>query len=439
MLGFFLFVLCSQDVSPVAPTDPPTPNSRSLLDPLQGTLRVKYRYRATSTESDTDLYEILNLSYGNPDRDRVTAVLSARLAEDLDGNRNVQGFYPFTSVDDRYRSFATQRLYAAYLDFRTTGREFSLRAGRQALEDFPEAVLMDGALGRIQVDPRVVVAAFGGVPVNLFESSPAGDAMYGASAEWIPDPGRRARYRVEYLHLRDENVFGLHQDDLVGFVLDEGAGPFNLHARYTILEGNSRDFVGRITGLVPDAEVLFQLQTTYVFHRIEALSYALDPYASFLMDLQPYVDVSARASKGFGQALTLDFSFSSRQFVRNGVETTYNHEWKRAEFSPTVRPIEDLSIRVSADFWNSPGNNFWTLSGDACWTLHRDVLLSAGSSYALYSVDAFTGEERVRVRTYTLALKWKVSKQSSIDVRFTLEDNAFDRFRILEIGFRHAF
>src|SRR6185295_15685581 len=177
-------LLSSQEVPAPPPQAAPASDPPSILEPLHGTLRVKYRYRATPQDSDTDLYEIVTLSYGNPEKDAVTAALSARLAEDLDGNRKVQGFYPFTSVDDRYRSFATQRLYTAYLDFRSPGRAFSLRAGRQALEDFPEAVLMDGALARVQVDPRVVVAAFGGVPVNLFESSPAGDAMYGASAEW---------------------------------------------------------------------------------------------------------------------------------------------------------------------------------------------------------------------------------------------------------------
>jgi hypothetical protein len=430
-------VLCQEPAA--APPQAPQAESGNFLDPLHGTLRVKYRYHATSSESDTDLYEILTLTYGNLDRDPVTAALSARFAEDLDGNRHVQGFTPFNSLDDRYRSYATQRLYTAYINFQTSEREFALRAGRQSLEDFPEAVMMDGGLARVQLGSRVAVAAFGGVPVNLFESSPAGDAMYGASAEWVPDAERRARYRVEYLHIRDDNVFGLHQDDLIGFVLDEGTGPFTVHARYTLLEGKSRDVVARLTGALPDAEFLFQAQATYVFHRIEVLSYALDPYAAFLMDLQPYLDVSVRASKAFGQAFSFDLLFTSRQFVRNGVETTYNHEWKRVEFSPMVRPWDDLSLRVSADYWNSSGNDFWTVSGDLSWSLHRDILLSAGSSYALYSVDAFTGEEHDRVRAYTLSIKWKVSKQSSIDARFTLEDNDVGRFRILEVGFRHAF
>jgi hypothetical protein len=79
------------------------------------------------------------------------------------------------------------------------------------------------------------------------------------------------------------------------------------------------------------------------------------------------------------------------------------------------------------------------VSGDLSWALHRDLVLCAGSSYALYSVDAFTGEERDRVRTYSVALKWAVSKGSVVDVRFTIERNPIDDFRTLEFGFRHAF
>ncbi len=441
MLSCLVLLLLTQEPPGPPAQESPKSTIHSMLDPLTGTIRVKYRYRATSDDSDSDLYEVLSLAYGNPEKDPVTAVLTARLAEDLDGNRNVQGFYPFTSSDDRYSKWATERLYTAYLDFRPRESGVLIRAGRQTLDEFPEAVPMDGARVRVAAGSQVALAAFGGIPVNLFESSPSGDAMYGASAEWMPIPDGRGRYRVEYLHLRDENILGLHRDDLLGFAMDEGAGDFNVHARYTLLEGESRDLVARLSGAVPDAEFLFQLQGTYVFHRIEALSYAIDPYATFMMDLQPYLDVQVRASKGFGTAFTLDALFTSRQFVRNGVETTYNHEFKRVELAPLLRnwPLEDVSLRVSWDYWNSSEDDFWTLSGDITWSLHRDIVLFLGSSYALYSVDAFTGEEHDRVRTYSAALTWKVSKTSSIDARFTYEVNAADNFRILEIGFRHAF
>ena len=221
MLECLFILICAQEVPQAPGGEPPRTESTSILDPVHGTIRMSYRYRATSADSDSDLYEILTLTYGNPEKDPVTAALCARFAEDLDGNRNVQGFYPFTSSDDARRSFATQRLYTAYLDYRTSGREFSFRGGRQILDEFPEAVAMDGGLARVQIGSRVTVSAFGGIPVNLFEPSPSGDAMYGASAEWVPDPERRGRYRMEYLHIRDDNVFGLHKDDLLAWSLDE--------------------------------------------------------------------------------------------------------------------------------------------------------------------------------------------------------------------------
>jgi hypothetical protein len=440
LIGIVAFILLQEPPLPPSP-EPPQTSSPSLLDPLTGTIRVQYRYRATSDASDSDLYEIISLAYGNLEKDPVTAVLTARLAEDLDGNKHVNGFYPFTSTDDRYAKWSTERLYTAYLDFKPRESSVQIRAGRQTLDEFPECVPMDGARVRVLAGSQIALAAFGGIPVNLFESSPSGDAMYGASVDWLPVPEGRGRYRVEYLHLRDENVFGLHRDDLVGFVMEEGAGDFSFHARYTLLEGESRDLVARLTGAVPDAEFLFQLQGTYVFHQIEVLSYAIDPYASFMMDLQPYCDVEARASKGFGSVFTLDALFTSRQFVRSGVETTYNHEFKRFELAPVLRnwPLNDVTLRVAWDYWNSSGEGFWTLSGDISWSLQRDIVLFLGSSYALYSVDAFTGEEHDRVRTYSAALKWKVSKTSSIDARFSYEENAVGNFRTLEIGFRHAF
>jgi hypothetical protein len=433
--GFLLFF---QESAAPGATDPARAPEESLLDPIRGTLRVQYRYRGTGGESDTDLYEFVTLTYGDPDKDLVTAALSARLAEDLDGNRNVQGFYPFGSVDDKYSSWAASRLYTAYLDVRNGSNELSVRAGRQILENFPEAVGMDGASFRVLPTTDLTLTVFGGIPVNLFESSPGGDAMYGASADWIPDPEHRGRYRVEYLHIRDDNVFGLHKDDLIGVSMDEGLGDFHVHARYTLLEGESRDLVARLTGAVPDAGFLFRLQGTYVFHRIEALSYPLDPYSSFLMDLQPYFDVVFSVSKSFG-AVVVDASYNSRKLVRNGTETTYNHEFDRVEIASTVRPIDELSLRFLADFWNSTGSDFWTVGGDLAWTVHRDIVLSAGSSYALYSIDVFTGEERERVRTCSVGVKWRVSQGSSIDARFLFEDTAIGDFRTLEVGFRHAF
>ena len=439
MLKVLLLLAGVQDQAPPMPQPPPAVEQRHPLEAVTGTLRVKYRYRTTSDESDSDLYEILTLAYGK-DSDFISAALSARLAEDTDGNRDVQGAYPFTSVDDKYHHFATERLYTAHLNFRPE-EGWLIRGGRQILDEFPEAVSMDGALVRHQIADQVALSAFGGLPVNQFESSPSGDYMYGASAEWRPDPSGRARYRVEYLHLSDENTFGLHRDDLVGFSLEEGSGPISLYARYTILEGESRDLVGRVTATVPDAEFQASGYVTYVFHQIQALSYPLDPYASFMMDLEPYVDLSVRASKGFGNLVSVDLSFTARELVSDGVESTYNHEFTRFEVAPSLRdvPIPGMFLRLTWDYWNSTADDFSTLGGDLSIPLHKDLTFSFSSSYALYSIDAFTGEEHERVRLYSFLLKWQTAKSSFIDARFTIEENDIDTFRILEVGFRHAF
>src|SRR5262249_38727612 len=153
-----------------------------------------------------------------------------------------------------------------------------------------------------------------------------------------------------------------------------------------------------------------------------------------LMDLQPYADIILRASKSFGSMVTIDASFTSRQFVSDGVETTYNHEFKRVEGAPSLRdwPLQGLVLRVIGDYWNSSADDFWTLGGDLSLKLHRDVTLSFGTAYALYSIDAFTGEEHDRVRTYSAGLRWQVDSKSWIDARFVLEYNDIDNFRILD-------
>jgi len=441
VIGLIL-CLCLQD-KPLPPAGPvAVPESReTILSPLHGTITMHYRYRATPTESDSDLYEVVSLSYGKAGVDPVIAVLTGRLAEDTDGNRQVQGSYPYSSVQDSYAHSTTGQLYTAYLEAPALLEGLSVRGGRQFLDDIPEAVLMDGGSLKYHFGAVLSVSVFGGLPANLYESSPSGDAMYGAAAEAAIDGSVRGRYRVEYLHLRDENIFGLHEDDLLGLSMDESSGPFGFHARYTMLESESRDLLGRMTGSLPDAGLQVQFQATYVFQRIEVHSYGLDPYASFMMAMEPYLDLTARGSKSFGSEFGIDASVTSRKLTRSATESDYNHEFLRVNVSPRLInwPLQDVSISAGADYWDSTADDFWTVSGDVAWAVRKDLTLSAGSSYALYSIDAFTGEEHERVRSYSLTIKWKFAAATSLDARFILEKNDLDRFRILDFGVRHVF
>jgi hypothetical protein len=433
-----LCLLLLQQEPPAGVPDPALRES-SWISPLHGSLRARYRLRWTSDQSDNDLYEYLALTYGDPEKDRVTASASARFAEDLDGERDEQGAFVFDSPDDTYRRAATARLYTAYLDVNRLWEGARLRAGRQILEEFPEAIPVDGGTFRGLFFDRVTLGLFGGRPVNLFESSPRGDATYGG---WLHvEPWSRGRAGVEYLHLEDETAFGAFDDDLIGIRLEQGSGPLQLHARHTLLEGQNRETVLRVNGSFPDPGIALYGQANYLHERQQALSYALDPYAILLLDLEPYVQVSLGASKSFGAALTVDASAVKRELVEDADETAYNHEFARWTLSPRFSdwPLANVSWSVAGDFWQSSGDDFWTLSGDVSWRA-RDVLtLSAGTSYALYTLDAFSGQERERVRLVYASLRWQVRTGFVLDVRFSVEDSDVDRIRALEIGIRHAF
>jgi hypothetical protein len=438
VLEALLFFLCLQEPLSPPPLDPQQPLPR-WLTPLHGTVSVKFKNRWTGNQSDADLLQYLSLTCGDPARDAVTAAASARFSEDLDGERDASGFYAFDSIDDTYHHGSTGRLYTAYLDLHRALPGMSVRAGRQVLDELPEAVPMDGALVRQTLLERLSLGAFGGVPVNLFESSTDGDAMFGG---WLEArPWDRGWVRVEYLHLDDENVFGAFDDDLVGVVLEQGEGPCLLTGRHTLLEGESRESVVRMTGGFAEAGLILDAQASYLHERQQALSYPIDPYSVFLFELEPYLQGSLRASKAFGAAFSLDLSYTRRELAKDEDEGAYNHEFSRLTIAPRTSgwPLRSLSLALSGDLWNSSRDEFWTAGGDLAWQASPRLSLGAGTAYALYTIDAFTGEERERVRSVSVSLRWKWLTGSIFDARFSIEEGAEDRFRALEVGIRHAF
>ncbi len=392
---------------------------------------MRFRTRWTGDERDSDLFESLTLRWRDPERDPVSGSLGVRFAQDLDAQRHIDGYYPFDSLDDTRDRAATARLYTAYLDWTTS--QLRLRGGRQILEEIPEAIPMDGGLMRVRFS-TVDVAVFGGLPVNLFEPSTSGDWMYGG---WISV----APLRIEYLHLRDETAFGEFDDDFFAGSFEERIGPFLFFARYTLLEGESRDLNLRVTGALPQIDLIVDGQLTYLFRRQEAHSYALDPYSVFLIEQVPYVQWSFRAAKGFGGNLALDASITGRELVENEDESAYNHAFLRVNATPRLMdwPLKRFSMSVPVDWWKTKGDGFWSVGGDISWDPRPDLSLAVGSSYALYTIDSVTGEERERVRSLYVSGRWRLVKETSLTIRASLDQDNEDTWGTLELGVRHSF
>jgi hypothetical protein len=410
------------------PPPPPDPSSSAWTSWVRGSLHARYRHRWTGDDDDSDLYQFLQLSAGDPLKDPVSAAFSARFAEDLDRENG-----PFASLDDTYDHHATARVYTAYVDVRHDA--LRVRAGRQFLDELPEMLPLDG-LRVLAATEEVEFALFAGLPVNLFESSTDGDLAYGGWA--AVRPWARARLRAEYLHLDDENLFGDFDDDLIGATLEQGWGPLLFSGRHTWLEDKGREAVAFLSGALPELGFLFDLRVRYAYERQQALSYALDPFATFMMAVEPHVDVSARVSQALGHGLAVDASVVERRFVRDGDETTYNHEFTRWSLAPRL-DLEAVTLVAVADYWNSTADDFWTAGGEIAWRVEPGVVLSAGTSYALYTIDLLSGEERERVRTYSTSLRWAWTAATRFDLRFTIEENDFGTWRALDVGVRHAF
>lgn len=408
---------------------PPPPAAEAWTAWLKGSLSVRYRHRRTGDAEDSDLYQVLQL---RAEGERVAAALSVRFAEDLDRPSDTPGYHPFDSLDDTYGP-RTTRLYTAYVDVRFDGLQ--LRGGRQILDELPEALPFDGGSVRAGTE-TVELAAFGGVPVNLFESSPENDLTYGGWAGLRP--WRRAFLRAEYIHLEDENLFGIFDDDLIGASFEQGLGAFLFSGRHTWLEREGREAVVRLSGFLPEAGFLFDFRARYAYERQQAMSFALDPFATFMFDVEPHFDLTLRASQAFGPHWTLDASVTERRFVRDGQETAYNHEFTRWSLGPRAA-FGAVSFSASADYWDSTQDEFWTAAGDVAWEFHPGLAAALSSGYALYVIDVVTGEERERVRTYAASLRWALDAATRLDLRFTLEENELGSWRVLDLGIRHAF
>lgn len=433
----FLLALVIQEPTPV-PLPSPEPKP-SVSPPWEGSVALRYRARWTADERDQDLREIVSARLGDPERNDITASFSARFAEDLDGTREVAGFYVFDSVADTYRRSATGSLYTAFIEHRAIAPGVSLRVGRQLLDEIPEALSLDGGRALWRVSERVEAALFGGRPVNPFESSPAGDFMGGG---WISaEPWKRGRVRLEYLRLRDETLFGLFKDDLYGLAVEQGGGPVRATARYTRLEGESRDATANMGLTLPESGWIADVRATYVFETQHALSTAIDPYTVFLLDLDPYVQADARVAKDLGVHWTIEGSGMIRRLARGAEESDYNHDFNRWGIAVRVRDAEKpvWSASATVDRWTSPERAVATLGGDVSWEPTRALRFTAGSSYALYRIDAFTGEERQDVRTAHLSARWKPAEGTWIDLKLRTDLDEFERISAVEAGVRHAF
>ena len=408
-------------------------------DPATGRLVTRYRGRFTDDESDHDLTQTLDLLLADPDR-RWSGALLARAAWDLDGTDPDSDFF---GLADTYDHRLEGQLYHAYLDLARPG--FSLlRLGRQSLYETPVTLAFDGV--RAELAPRggarAIVGAFAGVGEHPYESSSDGDAVLGGFASFRPWDG--AELRADWMHLEDERLGTEHEDDLLGLVLGtdlsgaESERRTRLETRFSSLEGDGRDL--RVSADHLDTERGFSLQASYyeLLRTQQDLAAPLDPFTSTLFELFPYAQVTLSASKDWRTFALLAGSDVRRVDDEDDVGE-YNRDFERYWLTSSVPELFSLALALTGEVWRADGTDYETWGATLARPFDGGFDLALGSYFALYEYDLLSAEERDRVRTTYLDLRWKRSSSRAWRLRYEYEHNDLDDYQEVRVDYEWSF
>jgi hypothetical protein len=401
---------------------------------IDGYLASRYRGRWRGGDDDHDLDEVLWLEIGDPEKDRVSGRLMASVLADLDGHESASS--PLFSLADTYDSSLHARLFEAYADVKSS-KLSALRLGRQMIWRTPELAWFDGVLVETPEwrRERIRLGAYGGVPVHLYESSPESDAIAGLFVENRPWNGARAR--LDWMHLEDERRTAEHEDDLFGLGLWQGIGrSARVEARYTNVEGSSRDVRAAATWFDVDRSLLVQLSHYRLLETQDALVLELDPFSETLQELFPYDQTRLVASKGFGESLDLQVGADLRRVSDEDDVGVFNHDFERYFVTGTLPETlpADLSLALTLEAWESDPTDVRTWGADLSRRFGDRLDLSLGSSYALYEYDALLGRERDDVRTSYVRGRWRRSERTSFEAGYEYQDDDLEDSHLVRLG-----
>lgn len=417
----------------------------SLAESIHGYMSARYIYRDTREDIDQDMDGGIGLEIGDPSRHQATGHFMARGRMDVDGKSGHDGYYPFDNVNDAYGDNLDGWIYYAHVDLHRIENIKVVSIGRQLLWDTPVFVHFDGVRVEtegIQKLSGLKFGAYGGVPAHLYESSPEGDAVYGAFARARPLPG--TNLSLHWMHIEDDNLFGDESDDLYELKVSQAINEsLRVESSYTRLEEKSRDLELRTTYFNADRDLLvqgsyYELLETQKVHSIE-----LDHYYGAANEYHPYRQFSVLVYKGLGEAVAVTGGLDGRGLVNEDDEGPLNHEFLHyfASASINSKSDEGPGASVTVDSWESYtlDEDIVSLGGDVSYEFGEKFRANTGVYYSLYKYDYYLDSERFRVRTYYVKLRYRPTEALTFNLGYEFEDNDFDDYQRLQIGTRTTF
>ena len=391
-------------------------------DMIDGSLYSEYRLRHRDGESDQDLYEYLTLRVKDIVPGHVSAYLSMRWHEDLDGI----GHYGY--ADDMFLDLDDARdiddqIYNLWVDIKSEGDAVRLRVGRQYIDE-AEWLHLDGAALRVRPARDWELLAFGGRPVTFY-SGTSGDWAAGAGATWRYRPTGRGR--LLFYHYDQESV---DNNRLMLEVWDRFANRLRMHSKFSLLDGDADIFF--IEGSLDIHECGIQIDAQYsrLFDTRENEALPWNPLYAALGDLQSYHYGSLRAIKFWGEMWTLSGGVSGKS-VDGDDENATNQDYASYDVSLGFHPTPQWDFTLTAMRWEAEGENRLNgFYGDITWRPVREFEISAGAGtvdyvYEYYDDILFQDDYRRTpdARSYYVKARWRPRERLSVGVRAELEDD----------------
>ncbi len=435
----------------VAGSEKPQPESAASRLPfsVHGFLESTYTYRSRGGETDHDLDQFLSLRFADRRKRWVRGYVSARFSQDLDGFDRSD---PFAGFPDTFgRTY--ERLSAAYLEVTPRLRLLqAVRFGRQLLPEVSFPIRFDGvhaSTGKLEDFLCTRLAAFGGIPDHIGESSRRLDRLLGASL-CISPPGL-ARLCCTYVRLCDtyrvhdalgSSVRHASRDDYIVFTVRRRFGErLFLSGKYSLLNGNARDARVRALYYLPEIHSGLSVSYSGLFKTQAQQSAELDPYVSVLRVYGPYHQFSARLWHDFNDAVSVETGLTVRRLTRGRHLGPFNHEFERYWGGLTVRqwPLDGTELSLLCDFYDTGSDRHLELEGWVNYEFCKGLSAEVGSGYSLFQEDRYTLRERVDVRTGFARISWDVLPQVRIRCGYTVEDDQSRTTHLLELALRWRF
>lgn len=396
---------------------------------VSGNFKAQYEGRWAEDEDDHDMYEYLRFKTKNFFDNKVSIAGSGRLSEDLDGHEPKDG--AFRDILDTYDSSANGRLYYLYADIKNPVIDKSnLRVGRQ-YQYSVETILFDGAKYEQQLGP-IDTYAFGGMRTSQY-SETYFDTVAGSGITIRPFMDTRTN--LDYVRIIDDNYI----DDEVGFNLWQRIyEDLNFYGRYTILNTLPKDFLVKLSWDKIDWDASVQLSYFRFLNSIAEQSNNVSPFYQILGTFEPFDLISLTGYKGFGEKFGISSGVDYRNVLDKGNENTFNTDYNRVYFSFLLNNVllKESKASFSIEYWNANGVDESTDLGFDYDKKIGKFDIGLGTNYSLYkyNFDGSNGlesvldseytrdiEQKVNVRTYYMRIKYLLTKQSDVSMRWSTE------------------